>query len=222
MFETIKKHWIASLGTFFIFLAFLYFLKMAIEMDLVPPIARAAIGLVSGVSCLFGGYILHKKNRTSLSEVLSGFGVSVMYATFTYSSFSESVNWSINTVFVSIVTLSSVVAYVSYKFNMRKLIFVSMLGGLFSPLIRFTTRYHVVHVCSCNKYCIALHFGTQTMVRAPCNVIHYNPYNLHNILCCFFTRSLGQTILLCQLIIFGIYGWLRFGFVVRKRQIHGS
>lgn len=143
MFDIIKKNWITSLGVVFVFMAFVYFLKMAIDFNWVPPTGRAAIGLVLGLSCLFSGYKIYLKKKNILSEIIAGLGVSVMYATFSYASFSDQINWSSNALLISILALSSLVVFISYKYEMRILIFISVLGGLFSPLIIKAQLHHI-------------------------------------------------------------------------------
>ncbi len=53
--ETIKKHWITFLGIGFLFSAFLYFLKLAIDNDWINPVTRVSLGFVLGLSGVFFG-----------------------------------------------------------------------------------------------------------------------------------------------------------------------
>ncbi len=135
MLNQFKKNWITFLGVFFVFMSFLYFLKLAFDSGWVPPVGRAAIGLTIGLSGLFAGYSLFRKHQSLSSEVIAGLGMSVMYATFAYASFSDQIRWSVNTLFISMISLSSLVTYVSYRFNMRALISLSIIGGLITPIV---------------------------------------------------------------------------------------
>jgi uncharacterized membrane protein len=131
----LKKHWISFLGTTFLFLSFLYFLKLAFDMNWIPPVGRASLGLAIGLTCSFIGYTLYKRSKTLLSEIVAGLGVSVMFATFAYASFSDQISWSTNTLLISMISLGGLVTVVGYKINMRILVAVSLFGGLLTPLI---------------------------------------------------------------------------------------
>jgi uncharacterized membrane protein len=135
MMEAFKKNWITWLGILFVFLAFLYFLKLAIDEAWIPPVARVAIGLVLGVSGAFAGYWLYRKEPGRKAEAIAGFGLSLLYATFAYASFSEDILWSPNTLFISIVATTLAISWVGTQYKMRILIFMCVLGGLLTPLI---------------------------------------------------------------------------------------
>jgi uncharacterized membrane protein len=78
----IKKYWITAVGMLFLFLGFVYFLKMAIDQNWIPPVARALAGIAMGFSCMFMGYLFYRKERTITAEILAGFGISLVFATF--------------------------------------------------------------------------------------------------------------------------------------------
>jgi uncharacterized membrane protein len=133
--ETIKKHWITSLGMLFLFLGFLYFLKMAIDQNWVPPTVRAVGGLVAGISCMFAGFLFFRKEKTNTAELLAGFGISLVFATFAYTSFSSNIHWSTNSLMISVLALTGLFTWVSYHYNLRILLCISILGGLLSPVL---------------------------------------------------------------------------------------
>ncbi|MDN5199766.1 DUF2339 domain-containing protein [Fulvivirgaceae bacterium BMA10] len=133
--ETFKKNWITYLGIFFIFLAFLYFLKLAIDEAWVPPVARVAIGLVLGVTGVFWGYTSYRKNNSKISQIIAGMGLAITYATFGYAGFSREILWSTNTLLIALVATNAFATYLGSKFNMRILIFLSVFGGLLTPMV---------------------------------------------------------------------------------------
>ena len=135
MESTIKKYWITALGMLFLFLAFLYFLKMAIDQNWIPPLVRAMAGIVAGTACMFGGYLLFRKEKKISAEVIAGFGISLVFATFAYTSFSSAIHWSVNSLFISVLALSGIATWVSYRFNLRILMFISIFGGLMAPVV---------------------------------------------------------------------------------------
>jgi uncharacterized membrane protein len=135
MNSLLKKNWITFIGIFFVFLAFLYFLKLAVDSGWLPPVARAALGLVFGLSGLFAGYTFFMKRKNIPSEILAGLGIGLMYATFAYAGFSPEIGWSTNTLMISMITLSGLAMLTSYKLNMRLLISLSLFGGFLTPII---------------------------------------------------------------------------------------
>jgi len=132
--ETIKKHWITFLGIGFLFSAFLYFLKLAIDNDWINPVTRVSLGFVLGLSGVFFGYQQYKKNSNFISELISGCGLAVLYATCAYASFSEHLMWSPNSLCLIIIPLTLLIGWVSFAYNMRILSFMAILGGLLTPI----------------------------------------------------------------------------------------
>jgi len=135
MNDFIKKNWINLLGGLFLFVAFLYLFELAIDEGWLPPVARVAIGLLTGISAMYYGYAQFKKQVTLSAELIAGLGNAIVYATFAYASFTESINWSTNTMLISMLSFTSLVMFISYKYDMRKLSFISILGGLITPII---------------------------------------------------------------------------------------
>ncbi len=135
MIDLIKKHWITSLGILFLFSAFTYFLKMAFENGWFPPEIRVLSGFGIGVTLLFSGYSYYRKDKLYTCQVLAGTGMSVIYATFSYVAFSNELNWPYNVMLISVLALTALTTIVSYKQNLRGLIFISILGGLLSPIL---------------------------------------------------------------------------------------
>jgi len=133
--ETFKKHWITSMGMLFLFLGFLYFLKMAIDQNWVPPVVRAVAGIAAGTSCMFIGFLFFKKGKITTAELLAGFGISLIFATFAYTSFSSNIHWSTNSLFICVLALTGLFTWVGYRYNLRILLCISLLGGLLAPVI---------------------------------------------------------------------------------------
>jgi uncharacterized membrane protein len=135
MNEFIKKNWITVLGGTFLFAAMLYFFKLAISEGWLPPAARVAIGLLAGTTLIYYGYAKYKLNANLSTELLSGLGSAVVYATLAYASFSFEINWSTNALTIAMLSFTSLITYIGYKLEMRKLAFIAILGGLITPII---------------------------------------------------------------------------------------
>jgi uncharacterized membrane protein len=139
MIELLKKHWITSLGIVFLFVSFTYFLKLVFDNGWFPPEIRVLTGFILGICVLYSGYHYFRKGHYTTCEILSGIGISLIYTTFTYVAFSDTVNWPYNITFISVLSITGVVAYLSYRYNLRALIFISMLGGLVAPVFMHAT-----------------------------------------------------------------------------------
>ncbi|MBE7410649.1 MAG: DUF2339 domain-containing protein [Leptospiraceae bacterium] len=131
----LKKNWIGLIGVLFIFLAFLTILKIGFEEGWIPEEAKIALGFVLGVSGLFFGFTLYQKKKETIGEIIAGLGAGFLYATFAYSSFSSKIQWSVNTLLISMITLSSIILFTGFKFDLRVLSNISLIGGLLTPII---------------------------------------------------------------------------------------
>ncbi|MCK5281309.1 MAG: DUF2339 domain-containing protein, partial [Cyclobacteriaceae bacterium] len=121
MNEFIKKNWITVLGGTFLFAAMLYFFKLVISEGWLPPAARVAIGLLAGTTLIYYGYAKYKINANLSTELLSGLGSAIVYATLAYASFSFEINWSTNALTIAMLSFTSLITYIGYKLEMRKL-----------------------------------------------------------------------------------------------------
>ena len=135
MKDHIQKHWINALGLSFVFTAFLYFLKLAVQNNWLPLEVRIASGVLLGISGIFSGYTYYKKERFMLGETLAGIGMAILYSTIGYLSFSPEIQWSTGALMLSIITVSSLVSYVAVKMDMRVLFLISMIGALITPFV---------------------------------------------------------------------------------------
>ncbi|MCU4162848.1 DUF2339 domain-containing protein [Carboxylicivirga caseinilyticus] len=142
MIDLIKKHWITSLGILFLFSAFTYFLKIAFENGWFPPEIRVLSGFAIGVTLLFSGFTYYRKSALYTCQILAGSGISIIYATFTYVAFTDDLNWPYNVMLISVLALSALTTLISYKYELRGLIFISVLGGLLSPILMKAEAKH--------------------------------------------------------------------------------
>ncbi len=117
------------------FSAMLYFFKLVISEGWLPPAARVAIGLLAGTTLIYYGYAKYKIQANLSTELLSGLGSAIVYATLAYASFSFEVNWSINAVIIAMLSFTGLISYIGFKLEMRKLAFIALLGGLVTPII---------------------------------------------------------------------------------------
>ncbi|BDA80310.1 hypothetical protein LPTSP3_g32400 [Leptospira kobayashii] len=133
--EELKKNWIFILGIVFLFFATIYGLSVAFEENLIPEEAKIGFGLFLSLTICFIGFKLFSNQIELIGEIISGFGVSILFATFAYASFVSHIQWSSYTLFVSLAAVSATLIYFSYRFGMRILMNICLTGGLITPLI---------------------------------------------------------------------------------------
>jgi len=142
MIELIKKHWITSLGILFLFSSFTYFLKIAFESGWFPTELRLLAGFAIGTTLLFAGYSYYRKGNLNTCQLLAGTGMSAIYATFSYVAFSNDITWPYNITFISVLAITALTTFLSYRYNLRGLIFISIMGGLLAPLFMKAQAHH--------------------------------------------------------------------------------
>lgn len=142
MIDLIKKHWITSLGVLFLFSSFTYFLKIVFENGWFPTELRVLAGFAIGTTLLFTGYTYYRKGQLNACQLLAGTGMSAIYATFSYVAFSNSLTWPYNITFISVLALTALITFLSYRYHLRGLIFISLMGGLLSPIFMKAQSHH--------------------------------------------------------------------------------
>ena len=135
MKEFIQKHWVNALGLGLLFVALLFFLKLAVAKNWLPIELRLALGALLGCVGLFAGMRLVKKEKPIAGQALAGLGTAVLYATIAYASFSHEIVWTTSSLLIAMVGVSAVVSSVAIRQNQRLLFALSIMGGLVTPLV---------------------------------------------------------------------------------------
>ena len=135
MRDFIQKNWINALGMGLIFLALLYFMKLAVSNGWFPIELRLSLSGLCGMVALFAGFRLFEKGKQVTGQLLAGFGTAVLYATVGYISFSDEVYWTHGSLLVAMVGISLLVSGVSIRQNQRILYAISIVGGLITPFV---------------------------------------------------------------------------------------
>lgn len=133
MKDFINKYWIHALGVSLLFIAFLLFLKLAVENGWLPIELKLALSAVFGVSLIFFGLRPNAKNL--VGEICAGLGVAVLYATIGFVSFSEALHWSDGSLLISMMVVGISITAISVKKELRVLFSLGVLGGFITPFI---------------------------------------------------------------------------------------
>ncbi|GAB5522141.1 MAG: hypothetical protein Roseis2KO_00130 [Roseivirga sp.] len=135
MKDFIQKYWINALGLGLLFIALLYFLKLAVANGWFPIELRLALSSLLGCSGLFFGFKMINQQKPVTGQVLAGLGTAVLYATIGYISFSQELLWSSSSLLIAMVGVSSIVSGLAVRQNQRILFALSILGGLITPFV---------------------------------------------------------------------------------------
>lgn len=127
---------LAWLGGLAFFLGVAYFVKYSFERNLIPPAARVAIGLFTGLGLVGGGLFLRRREYAVTSQTLSATGVVVLYAALFAGHALYHLAWlpQIATFFLmSIVTAAAFV--IAARANALVVAILGMLGGFLTPVL---------------------------------------------------------------------------------------
>lgn len=134
MLDLIKKQWITFLGTIFMFLAFSYLFKLAVDMGIISDSLKIAIGIVFGTGFAIAGFMLHQRQKQTSGQIITGLGVALLYTTFSFAGIYFNL-WLPITVFIAMVAVTAGACVYSYMFDLRILMNTVLLGALISPLV---------------------------------------------------------------------------------------
>jgi uncharacterized membrane protein len=123
--------WIAVVSLVF---AAAFFLRYAIENEWIGPLGRVAVGAVTGVALLVGGWHYDRRGWRIFSQMLSAAGVIVLYLS-TYSAFGfyHLLPREAATIFLAVVIVES--AILAVRYDSLAIALTAVLGGLATPVL---------------------------------------------------------------------------------------
>ena len=134
MKDLFKKHWITLLGAVFIFMAFSYSFSYAVDKGWVSNEIRVGIGLLLSAGFIIYGITLHQKGKNLVGEIICGLGAALIYTTFSFAGIYYSM-WSPMTVFLAMIAATLSLSIYAFKFNLRILMNIAIIGALISPIV---------------------------------------------------------------------------------------
>ncbi|MDF2922722.1 MAG: hypothetical protein K0R57_1636 [Paenibacillaceae bacterium] len=133
MSELLKKHWTSFLGALFVICSILYLFKYTIDQGWITNSMKTGAGLLVGAGLGALGFKLILGRRMLIGEIISGLGGAVLYATFAFSGVYYAL-WDSGTVFLAMLVLTTGLTALSYRFDLRILMNLALLGSFASPL----------------------------------------------------------------------------------------
>lgn len=134
MNDLVRKHWTSLLGALFIVSAFVYLFKFTFDQTWFTEELKIGFGLIAGAGLAAWGLKLAIGRARMAGEILCGLGAAIVYATFTFAGIYETL-WDAMTVFLCMVAVTVLLAWAAYRFGLRTLINIVLLGALISPLV---------------------------------------------------------------------------------------
>jgi uncharacterized membrane protein len=138
--QRIGARWTTWLGVLAILFALGFFLRWALERELLGPLARVLVGVTAGVLLLTAGQRLHqRRNLPYLSEGLSGGGLGALYLSlYAAQSFYGLLGTAAAFYLMFLVTLAGAVVAVTSDRQVTAVL--ALLGGLLTPVLLATDR----------------------------------------------------------------------------------
>ena len=131
--QVLGGNWLARIGVLALIIGVIFFLKYAFDNNWLGPAARVILGVVAGLVML--GLGNWWRNRYPiLTQVLSGGGIAVLYA----SIFASSATFHLISIYIAIVflLLTSVISTVlARRYDSMALAILGILGAFFAPFI---------------------------------------------------------------------------------------
>lgn len=131
--ELFRKHWTSFLGTIFVLCSILYLFQYTVDQGWITPSMKTGAGLLFGGALGLLGFKLIIGKRLFIGEMISGLGGSILYATFAFSGVYFAL-WDSGTVFLAMLALTVGLTLLSYRYDLRILMNMALLGSLAAPI----------------------------------------------------------------------------------------
>jgi len=134
MTETIRKHWTSLLGALFLICSVSYLFKYSVDQGWITDSMKIGTGLLLGAGLGLIGFKLIASRRQAAGEITSGLGAAVLYTTFSFSGIYFAL-WDSMTVFLCMVAVTVALTFLAYRYGLRILMNIALLGALSAPLV---------------------------------------------------------------------------------------
>ena len=127
----------AWVGGFAFFLGMVFFLKYAIDNNLISPLVRILIGFVLGITAIASGIIMKDGKFKTTANTLCGVGVTVLYISiYAANSFYDLINNS--TAFFAMALVSVVAFWCAVHLKSKYIAILGLIGGFLTPILLST------------------------------------------------------------------------------------
>ncbi len=133
----VASQWLLRLGILMLVVGVGFFLKYSIERDLITPVGRVGISVITGLGLLIGGTRLLGGKYSILGQGLMGGGIATLYfSVFAAANFYELI--PISAAFGAMVVVTALAGGVALRFNSKLVAVLGVLGGYGTPVMLST------------------------------------------------------------------------------------
>lgn len=135
----IGRRWLGLVAIVLIFVATVFFLKYAFENRWIGELGRVTLGVLAGLTLVWGGHNRHRKGWRYLSQILTGGGIGILYLS-VYGAFAyyHLIDQRAAFVFLAIVVVQAHLLAMAY--NARPVAVLALAGGFLVPMLLSTGR----------------------------------------------------------------------------------
>jgi len=137
--QVIGRRWIGLVAIALIVVATAFFLKYAFENRWIGELGRVTLGVVAGLTLVWGGYQRRGRRRWYLSEVLTGGGIVILYLS-VYGAFGYYHLVGQRTAFVFLAILVAEAHLLALEYDAPSIAVLALAGGFLVPLLLSTGR----------------------------------------------------------------------------------
>jgi uncharacterized membrane protein len=135
----IGRRWIGLVAISLIVAATAFFLKYAFENRWIGELGRVTLGVVAGLTLVWGGYKRHGRPWRYLSEVLTGGGIVILYLS-VYGAFAYYHLVDQRTAFIFLAILVAEAHLLAMAYDAPAIAVLALTGGFLVPLLLSTGR----------------------------------------------------------------------------------
>ncbi len=122
----------AWLGGFVLFLTFVFLVRYAFENNLITPVRRIALGVLSGIGLIAGGWFTALRRHRALGQSLGATGVLVLYASI-FSAHTYYSLISLWTAFAFMAGITLVAFWLALLLDAQAVVVLGLVGGFLTP-----------------------------------------------------------------------------------------
>jgi len=129
----------AWLGGFALFLGSVFFVKLSIENNWIPPELRVALGFLLGIGLVVGGVMLSRKNYAVTAQTLCASGIVTLYAiTFSCRSIYHFEFFGPLPTFGLMILITTTAFLLAVRMEAKVVAILGILGGFLTPILLST------------------------------------------------------------------------------------
>lgn len=130
----IGSKWLLYVGALLLVIGVASFLKIAFDRDWIGPAMRVAMGIAAGVAVIGLATAVRRRLAPYFADALVGIGAAIEYISF-FSAGSLFHVMSLGEIMAGMILVTTAVGVLAYRGNRQPLAYVSLAGGLLTPLL---------------------------------------------------------------------------------------